>query len=57
MLCPKTELPILIVEKNGNSKAYFWTERPCFTCPEFGRCEPIQELIDEFTDLEVYGYE
>jgi len=56
LYCPRYKYPILIVHKNKDSKAYFWTDRPCFTCPEYDSCEPVKELIKEFTDLEVYGY-
>ena len=53
--CPKEKYPILIVEKR-DSQAYFWTDRPCFTCIEYDLCTPIKELLQEFKDLEVYGY-
>ena len=56
MSCPLSNYPILIVDAN-NRKAYFWADRPCFTCVAFDRCEPIKELTKEFEDLEVYGYQ
>lgn len=55
LLCPTKKLPILIIEKN-DQKAYFWAEGPCFTCFAFDRCVPVTDLINEFKDLEVYGY-
>lgn len=57
LVCPQSGFPILIVhKKNGAEKAYFWTDKPCFTCTEFDRCAPIKELQEEFTDMQVYGY-
>jgi hypothetical protein len=53
--CPQSGFPILIVE-NNDQKAYFWVDGPCFSCVEFDRCAPINELIEEFTELKVYGY-
>ncbi len=55
LLCPKKELPVLIVEKS-NQKAYFWTDSPCFSCIQYDKCEIIKELTSEFTELKVYGY-
>ncbi|TXT58884.1 MAG: hypothetical protein BAJALOKI1v1_1530003 [Promethearchaeota archaeon] len=55
LLCPVHNFPILIVQKSG-TKAYFWTDRPCFTCTNYDKCEPIQSLEKEFTELEVYGF-
>ncbi len=55
LVCPAREVPILIVE-NANSKAYFWSDKPCFSCTKFDKCEQISELIEEFTQLKVYGY-
>jgi len=53
--CPLGKFPILIIEKK-NHKAYFWTDKPCFTCTAIDNCVPIKELIQEFTEMEVYGY-
>ncbi|MFX0031012.1 MAG: hypothetical protein ACFE8B_17490 [Candidatus Hermodarchaeota archaeon] len=55
MLCPRSDIPILIVEK-PQQKAYFWTDQPCFNCVAFDKCEIITELANEFKELEVYGY-
>jgi len=55
MVCPKRDLPILIIEKS-NQKAYFWVDAPCFSCVNYDKCTLIQELIQEFTELKVYGY-
>ncbi len=55
LLCPREKVPILIVEKEKN-KAYFWADKPCFSCIDFDRCKLIQELVSEFTELQVYGY-
>ena len=55
LICPSKNVPILIVEKEGQ-KAYFWTDRPCFTCLNMDNCERIKELIAEFKELKVYGY-
>jgi ssDNA-binding Zn-finger/Zn-ribbon topoisomerase 1 len=55
LVCPKTKFPILIVEKR-NSKAYFWSDRPCFTCTEMRNCGPVKTLEEEFAALEVHGY-
>jgi len=55
LICPQSKFPILIVEKK-DQKAYFWADGPCFSCIEFDRCSPIKELIEEFTELKVYGY-
>jgi hypothetical protein len=54
-VCSLRELPILIVEKKAQ-KAYFWVDGPCFSCVESDKCQPVKELIKEFTDLKVYGY-
>ena len=53
--CPRTNVPKLIVEKD-DQKAYFWSDQPCFNCIKFDKCETVRELIDEFKELEVYGY-
>lgn len=53
--CPRNNLPILIIEKI-NHKAYFWTDQPCFNCIKYDNCRIIKELINEFTELQVYGY-
>ena len=53
--CPESGFPILIVQKR-DQKAYFWADRPCFTCTKFDKCQPIKELIQEFEELEVHGY-
>ena len=55
LTCPKTEFPLLIIERKGQ-KSYFWADSPCFDCLEQGSCLPIRELIKEFEDLQVYGY-
>lgn len=55
LLCPRSGLPLLIVEKKEH-KAYFWTDQACFNCIEYDKCETIKELISEFTELQVYGY-
>lgn len=55
LLCPKIGIPILLVIKT-DSKNYFWTESPCFTCREFSQCSPINELKAEFKELKVHGY-
>ncbi len=55
LTCIESKYPILIVEKKGQ-KAFFWTDRPCFTCIKSGKCQSIKELIAEFTELKVYGY-
>ena len=28
--------------------SYFYTTRPCYSCPKFDVCEPLQELRDEY---------
>jgi len=56
LVCPVREYPVLIIQK-GDNKAYFWTDRPCFDCVNEGKCEPINQLKEEFSELEVYGYE
>jgi ssDNA-binding Zn-finger/Zn-ribbon topoisomerase 1 len=53
--CPKSNFPVLIVEKEGQ-KAYFWVDQPCFSCISFDKCEIVKELEEEFKELEVYGY-
>lgn len=55
LVCPETQYPILIVNRK-NQEAYFWADRPCFTCTKYDKCQPIKELIAEFKELEVYGY-
>ena len=55
LLCPEKHLPVLIVEKK-DQKAYFWADRPCFTCISFDKCPQVGDLITEFKELEVYGY-
>ena len=55
MLCPRSNVPILIVEKT-QQKAYFWTDQPCFNCVASDKCEVVAELVHEFKELEVYGY-
>ena len=55
MKCHTTKHPIFIIEKK-DMKAYFWAEKPCFTCKEFDKCEEIESLKEEFIGLEVYGY-
>jgi len=55
LICPARELPILIVEKK-DQKAYFWVDGPCFSCVDVDKCQPVKELIKEFSDLKVYGY-
>ena len=53
--CPNSKIPILIVEKN-DAKAYFWADKPCFSCLRFDSCKAIKLLTEEFKELEVYGY-
>lgn len=53
--CPRSNVPVLIVEK-PQQKAYFWSDQPCFGCIKFERCDIIEELENEFKELEVYGY-
>jgi hypothetical protein len=55
LICPLHGYPILIIEQN-NTPAYFWADRPCFSCTKYDGCQPIKELISEFTELKVYGY-
>ncbi len=55
LLCPLNKYPILIIERN-NMRAYFWSDHPCFSCTKYDGCQPIKELITEFTELKVYGY-
>jgi len=55
IICPRSRVPILIVEKE-QQKAYFWTDQPCFSCVAFDKCNAIEELVNEFKELEVYGY-
>ncbi|MFX1502082.1 MAG: hypothetical protein ACFFDH_14055 [Promethearchaeota archaeon] len=55
LLCPRTKFPLLIIER-PDQKAYFWTDQPCFSCIKFDQCETVKELVNEFTELEVYGY-
>ena len=49
--CPLNAFPVLIVEKSDQA-AYFWADRPCFSCVAFDKCKPIQELKAEFEELE-----
>ncbi|MHA1294548.1 MAG: hypothetical protein ACTSQJ_18055 [Promethearchaeota archaeon] len=53
--CPLSHYPILIIE-NSNKSAYFWADKPCFSCVAFDKCKPIKDLILEFKNLKVYGY-
>ena len=55
LVCPIRELPILIIEKN-DQKAYFWVDGPCFNCVDRDSCHKVNELIQEFEELKVYGY-
>lgn len=55
LLCPRKNVPILIVEK-PSQKAYFWADIPCFSCVNTDNCTRVKELISEFTELKVYGY-
>jgi len=55
IICPTNKYPILIIQKNNN-KAYFWTDKPCFTCVSFDKCKPIKELKNEFKEMSVYGF-
>ncbi|MFX1478043.1 MAG: hypothetical protein ACFFCI_07915 [Promethearchaeota archaeon] len=55
LICPKKELPVLIVYK-PNQRAYFWTDSPCFSCIKYDKCEIVKDLTSEFTELQVYGY-
>lgn len=54
-LCPKSGVPVLIVEK-AHQPAYFWADCPCFACVGFDKCAKIKELTQEFKELKVYGY-
>ncbi len=54
VVCAKTKFPILIVEKR-NSKVYFWSDRPCYTCTGIRNCGSIKTLKEEFAALEVHG--
>jgi len=57
LYCPESRHPILIILKNGaGQKAYFWADKPCFTCNKFDSCQEIKMLIEEFTALKVNGY-
>ncbi|MBY8981716.1 MAG: hypothetical protein KGD57_02120 [Candidatus Lokiarchaeota archaeon] len=56
LTCPLRNYPILIIE-NKDKKAYFWADSPCFDCINNDNCKPIQELINEFIEMEVYGYQ
>jgi hypothetical protein len=53
--CPKSKLPLLIVEQ-ANQSAYFWVDQPCFSCIDYDRCRIVKDLISEFKELQVYGY-
>lgn len=55
LICNREKVPILIVEK-PDQKAYFWADKPCFTCIDTDKCERTRELTTEFKDLQVYGY-
>jgi hypothetical protein len=55
LICSRNSFPILIVDKK-DQKAYFWTDQPCFSCVSYDKCENINDLITEFTELKVYGY-
>ncbi|MHA2010058.1 MAG: hypothetical protein ACXABO_21095 [Promethearchaeota archaeon] len=55
LLCPKQNVPLLIIEK-PNQRAYFWADKPCFSCVAFDKCERVKELVLEFSELQVYGY-
>jgi len=55
LICPLRNFPLLIVEKS-NQKAYFWADQPCFSCVNFDKCQPVIDLVEEFEELEVYGY-
>jgi ssDNA-binding Zn-finger/Zn-ribbon topoisomerase 1 len=56
LICPAKKVPILIIEKRNNQKAYFWADRPCFDCIHQDTCEELKGLKSEFTELGVYGY-
>ena len=51
LLCPKSCCPILIIER-PDQKAYFWADKPCFSCIHIDDCIPLKELIKEFKELE-----
>ena len=53
--CPESLLPILIIDRK-DQKAYFWTDKPCFSCVQYDKCVLIRDLIKEFEEMEVYGY-
>ena len=53
--CPLRKFPILIVSKEGQ-KSYFWADQPCFNCLDREKCQPVNLLVKEFTELEVNGY-
>ncbi|MFX1268412.1 MAG: hypothetical protein ACFFAK_10680 [Promethearchaeota archaeon] len=55
MNCPRNNFPILIIER-PYQPAYFWTDKPCFSCIDYDRCVIIHGLKSEFKELEVYGY-
>jgi len=55
LICPLNKYPILIIER-ASMPAYFWSDHPCFSCTKYDGCQPIKELISEFTVLKVYGY-
>ena len=55
LICPEKNVPLLIVEKT-DTKAYFWSDSPCFTCVRIDECKPVNELVVEFKGLKVYGY-
>ncbi|MFX1273624.1 MAG: hypothetical protein ACFFBP_13630 [Promethearchaeota archaeon] len=55
LICPLRSFPILIVDKQGNT-SYFWADQPCFSCINYDNCKPVNELIEEFIELEVHRY-
>ncbi len=55
LICPLRRYPILIIE-DQDKKAYFWSDIPCFDCFTYDSCKPVQELIEDFIEMEVYGY-
>lgn len=55
LICPQNNYPLLIIDRK-DQHAYFWTDRPCFDCVQYDKCETVKELIREFTELQVYGF-